>query len=209
MTTLIEERPTKLSEFKAIKDQDKIDLEAFIEQQFTDVWFDARNGVHLVKKGGQIVPDKGYLKGLEYPLGKWTGDDNSKSHIRKLDARIKRLKSIQYHGPIAGRKTGDIVQGLPRIEEILEARKPKEPCRLAQRPGRLKLHYNSDDTNIVKITETNGYISEYTLQSSQKFIVSNGDCLALAEPLTDGAPNPHEMLGIFFNFYKNILILEL
>jgi DNA-directed RNA polymerase subunit beta' len=104
-------------------------------------------------------------------------------------------------------KTGDIVQGLPRIEEILEARKPKEPCRLAQRPGRLKLHYNSDDTSIVKITETNGYISEYTLQSSQKFIVSNGDCLALADPLTDGAPNPHEMLGIFFNFYKNILSL--
>lgn len=99
-------------------------------------------------------------------------------------------------------KTGDIVQGLPRIEEILEARKPKEPCRLAQRPGRLKLQYNSDDTSIVKITETNGYISEYTLQSSQKFIVSNGDCLALADPLTDGPPNPHEMLGIFLIFTK-------
>jgi len=104
-------------------------------------------------------------------------------------------------------KTGDIVQGLPRIEEILEARKPKEPCRLAQKPGRLKLQYNSDDTNIIKITESNGYINEYTLQSSQKFIVSNGDCITLGEPLTDGAPNPHEMLGIFFNFYKNILNL--
>ena len=104
-------------------------------------------------------------------------------------------------------KTGDIVQGLPRIEEILEARKPKEPCRLAQKPGRLKLHYNSDDTNTIKITESNGYINEYSLQSSQKFIVSNGDCVTLGEPLTDGAPNPHEMLGIFFNFYKNILNL--
>jgi len=104
-------------------------------------------------------------------------------------------------------KTGDIVQGLPRIEEILEARKPKEPCRLAQKPGRLKLQYNSDDTNSIKITESNGYINEYTLQSSQKFIVSNGDCITLGEPLTDGAPNPHEMLGIFFNFYKNILNL--
>nr|YP_009420293.1 RNA polymerase beta'' subunit [Cryptomonas curvata]ASO75781.1 RNA polymerase beta'' subunit [Cryptomonas curvata] len=104
-------------------------------------------------------------------------------------------------------KTGDIVQGLPRIEEILEARKPKEPCRLAQKPGRLKLYYNSDDTNLIRITETNGHINEYTLQSSQKFIVSNGDCISLGEPLTDGAPNPHEMLGIFFNFYKNILNL--
>jgi DNA-directed RNA polymerase subunit beta' len=104
-------------------------------------------------------------------------------------------------------KTGDIVQGLPRIEEILEARKPKEPCRLAQRPGRLKLYLNSDDTNIVKITETNGDISEYSLQSSQKFIVSNGDSLSLADPLTDGPPNPHEILNIFFTFYKNILSL--
>jgi DNA-directed RNA polymerase subunit beta' len=104
-------------------------------------------------------------------------------------------------------KTGDIVQGLPRIEEILEARKPKEPCRLAQKPGRLRLYYNSDDTNTIKITETNGHISEYTLQSSQKFIVSNGDCVSLGDSLTDGAPNPHEMLGIFFNFYKNILSL--
>lgn len=104
-------------------------------------------------------------------------------------------------------KTGDIVQGLPRIEEILEARKPKEPCRLAQKPGRLKLQYNSDDTNVIKITETNGCINEYLLHSSQKFIVSNGDCVALGDPLTDGAPNPHEMLGIFFNFYKNILTL--
>jgi DNA-directed RNA polymerase subunit beta' len=70
-----------------------------------------------------------------------------------------------------------------------------------------KLYYNSDDTNTIKITETNGHISEYTLQSSQKFIVSNGDCVSLGDSLTDGAPNPHEMLGIFFNFYKNILSL--
>jgi DNA-directed RNA polymerase subunit beta' len=104
-------------------------------------------------------------------------------------------------------KTGDIVQGLPRIEEILEARKPKEPCRLSQRPGRLKLYHNSDDLTVLKITETNGYISEYSLNSLQKFIVSNGDSLSLAEPITEGAPNPHEMLIIFFNFYKNSISL--
>ena len=104
-------------------------------------------------------------------------------------------------------KTGDIVQGLPRIEEILEARKPKEPCRLAQRPGRLKLYYNSDDTTGVKITDTSGFTTEYTVHSMQKFIVSNGDCLSLADSMTDGAPNPHEMLSIFFSFYKNVISL--
>jgi DNA-directed RNA polymerase subunit beta' len=104
-------------------------------------------------------------------------------------------------------KTGDIVQGLPRIEEILEARKPKEPCRLSQKPGRLKLYHSSDDLTVLKITETNGYISEYAINSLQKFIVSNGDSLSLAEPITEGAPNPHEMLTIFFNFYKNNISL--
>nr|BBK20528.1 RNA polymerase b''-subunit [Cryptomonas sp. SAG 977-2f] len=105
-------------------------------------------------------------------------------------------------------KTGDIVQGLPRIEEILEARKPKEPCKLAQKSGRLTICYNSDDANTIKITETNGLISEYVMQPLQKFVVSSGDFLDLAEPITDGAPNPHEMLSIFFNFYKNILNLH-
>ena len=104
-------------------------------------------------------------------------------------------------------KTGDIVQGLPRIEEILEARKPKEPCKLAQRPGRLKIYYSSEDNNLIKITESNGSISETLVNSMQKFIISNGEVVNLAEPLTDGAPNPHEMLSIFFNFYKNVISL--
>ncbi len=104
-------------------------------------------------------------------------------------------------------KTGDIVQGLPRIEEILEARKPKEPCKLSQKPGRLKLYQNSDEINILKITEGNGSINEYALNSIQKFIVSNGDYISIAEPLTEGSPNPHEMLIIFFTFYKNLVSL--
>ena len=104
-------------------------------------------------------------------------------------------------------KTGDIVQGLPRIEEILEARKPKESCKLSQKPGRLKLYQNSDDINVLKITESNGCISEYIINSLQKFIVSSGDYVLIGDPLTEGSPNPHEMLTIFFNFYKTLISL--
>ena len=104
-------------------------------------------------------------------------------------------------------KTGDIVQGLPRIEEILEARKPKEPCKLSQKPGRVKIQYGSDENTTIRIIENNGNGNESNLNALQKVIVSNGDLIGLAEPLTDGAPNPHEMLSIFFNFYKNIINL--
>jgi DNA-directed RNA polymerase subunit beta' len=104
-------------------------------------------------------------------------------------------------------KTGDIVQGLPRIEEILEARKPKEACKLAQRPGVIHVNYDVEDYNNIKIIELNDDISEYLVNSVQKIIVSNGENISLAAPITDGAPNPHEMLSIFFTFYKSIVTL--
>jgi DNA-directed RNA polymerase subunit beta' len=104
-------------------------------------------------------------------------------------------------------KTGDIVQGLPRIEEILEARKPKEPCKLAQRPGIVHVSYDAEGYNNIKIIELNDLISEYLVTSLQKIIVSNGENISLAAPITDGAPNPHEMLSIFFTFYKSIVTL--
>jgi len=102
-------------------------------------------------------------------------------------------------------KTGDIVQGLPRIEEILEARRPKEACKLAQRPGKIKVWYDSEENYHVEILETDGNINEYIINSTQKVIVSNGENILLAEAITDGAPNPHEMLSLYFNFYINVL----
>ena len=102
-------------------------------------------------------------------------------------------------------KTGDIVQGLPRIEEILEARRPKEACKLAQRPGKIKVWYDSEENCHVEIIETDGNINEYLIGNNQKVIVSNGENVLLAEAITDGAPNPHEMLSLYFNFYINLL----
>lgn len=104
-------------------------------------------------------------------------------------------------------KTGDIVQGLPRIEEILEARKPKEACKLAQRPGIIHVSYDNEDHNNIKIIEANDLITEYLINPVQKIIVSNGETISLSAPITDGAPNPHEMLVIFFTFYKSIVTL--
>ena len=102
-------------------------------------------------------------------------------------------------------KTGDIVQGLPRIEEILEARRPKEACKLAQRPGKIKVWYDSEENYHVEILETDNNVNEYIINSTQKVIVSNGENILLAEAITDGAPNPHEMLSLYFNFYINVL----
>jgi DNA-directed RNA polymerase subunit beta' len=98
-------------------------------------------------------------------------------------------------------KTGDIIQGLPRIEELLEARKPKEACVLSRRPGVCQVVYEQDDTVDVKIIEDDGVISDYPVGPGQNAMVSDGQKVGPGEPLTDGPANPHEILEVFFNYY--------
>jgi DNA-directed RNA polymerase subunit beta' len=98
-------------------------------------------------------------------------------------------------------KTGDIIQGLPRIEELLEARKPKEAAILARRPGTCQVEYWEDETVDVKVIEDDGVITEYPVNMNQSVMVLDGQRVGPAEPLTDGLNNPHEILEIFFEYY--------
>jgi len=98
-------------------------------------------------------------------------------------------------------KTGDIIQGLPRIEELLEARKPKEGALLARRPGTCQVEYWEDETVDVKVIEDDGVITEYPVNINQSVMVLDGQRVGPAEPLTDGLNNPHEILEIFFEYY--------
>ncbi|MFE4106496.1 DNA-directed RNA polymerase subunit beta' [Almyronema epifaneia] len=100
-------------------------------------------------------------------------------------------------------KTGDIIQGLPRIEELLEARKPKEACILAERPGEAQVVYSDDETVEVKIVEDDGVVTEYPISPGQNVLVSDGQIVSTAEPLTDGPANPHQILEVFFKFYSS------
>ncbi len=100
-------------------------------------------------------------------------------------------------------KTGDIIQGLPRIEELLEARKPKEACLLAERPGEAQVVYSDDETVEVKVIEGDGVVTEYPISPGQNLLVSDGQMVSTAEPLTDGPANPHQILEVFFKFYSS------
>ncbi|HEY9649400.1 MAG TPA: DNA-directed RNA polymerase subunit beta' [Coleofasciculaceae cyanobacterium] len=97
-------------------------------------------------------------------------------------------------------KTGDIIQGLPRIEELLEARKPKEACVLARRPGETQVVYEEDETVDIKVIESDGVVTDYPVGPGQNAIVSDAQQVQTGQPLTDGPANPHEILEIFFNY---------
>jgi DNA-directed RNA polymerase subunit beta' len=103
-------------------------------------------------------------------------------------------------------KTGDIIQGLPRIEELLEARKPKEMCVLARISGTAQVTYDSDDNPEVQIIGEDGKIDDdYSFNAGQGVIISDGQKLSAGEAITDGPANPHDILDIYFHAYKESL----
>ncbi len=96
-------------------------------------------------------------------------------------------------------KTGDIVQGLPRIEELLEARRPRESAVLCRKSGTVQIKQGEDDDSItVSVIETDDVITEYPILLGRNVMVSDGQQVSAGEMLTDGPINPHELLDCFF-----------
>ncbi len=96
-------------------------------------------------------------------------------------------------------KTGDIVQGLPRIEELLEARRPRESAVLCKKPGTVEIKQGEDDESLmVTVIEADDAIGEYPILLGRNVMVSDGQQVTAGELLTDGPINPHELLECFF-----------
>ncbi len=96
-------------------------------------------------------------------------------------------------------KTGDIVQGLPRIEELLEARRPRDSAILCKKSGTVDIKKGDDDDSVVvTIIEENDEVTEYPILLGRNVMVRNSQQVLAGEFLTDGPVNPHELLECFF-----------
>jgi DNA-directed RNA polymerase subunit beta' len=96
-------------------------------------------------------------------------------------------------------KTGDIVQGLPRIEELLEARRPRESAVLCRKAGTVQIKVvDEDDSITVTVIEGDDAITEYPILLGRTVMVSDGQQVRAGEMLTDGPINPHELLECHF-----------
>ncbi|WP_413389170.1 DNA-directed RNA polymerase subunit beta' [Prochlorococcus marinus] len=96
-------------------------------------------------------------------------------------------------------KTGDIVQGLPRIEELLEARRPRDAAILCKKSGTVDIKDGDDDESVVvTVIEDNDVITEYPILLGRNVMVRNSQQVVAGEFLTDGPVNPHELLECFF-----------
>ena len=107
-----------------------------------------------------------------------------------------QLTMRTFHtGGVAG---DDITQGLPRVEELFEARKPKKMAILSETSGTVSIEEAKKGV-MYAITVTNeeeGSTNVYTVPHSAGVLVHNGDHVDRGQELTSGALNPHDVLRI-------------
>lgn len=91
-------------------------------------------------------------------------------------------------------KTGDIVQGLPRVEELLEGRKPKDCAILAEEDGVAEIE-TDDDLPRLYIVNDNGRVEiKYAIDAN--IVVHNKQQIKKGQPLTSGPLNPHDVIRL-------------
>lgn len=104
-----------------------------------------------------------------------------------------QLTMRTFHtGGVAG---SDITQGLPRVEELFEARKPKGLAIVSEVSGTVKMEETKKKRTISVITDAGEEVT-YDIPFGSRIKVSNGDAISAGDEITEGSVNPHDIIRI-------------
>ncbi len=105
-----------------------------------------------------------------------------------------QLTMRTFHaGGVAG---DDITQGLPRVEELFEARKPKGLAIVAEISGRVKITENKKKREVTILNDEIGDSATYLIPYGSRIKVREDQLINAGDELTEGSVNPHDILAI-------------
>ena len=105
-----------------------------------------------------------------------------------------QLTMRTFHtGGVAG---GDITQGLPRVEELFEARKPKGLAIITEIAGKVEIRDTKKKREIIVTNQETGESKTYLIPYGSRIKVLDGAELGAGDELTEGSVNPHDILRI-------------
>ena len=90
----------------------------------------------------------------------------------------------------------DITQGLPRVEELFEGRKPKHLAIISEISGRVTFEEIKKNRHVVVTDAETGDSRSYLIPFGSRLIVSEGDDIKAGTRITEGSVNPHDVLAI-------------
>jgi len=174
------------------KMMDEADADAVIEAGFTRMQI--RSVLECRAREGVCSHCYGANLALNTPCG--IGEAVGVIAAQSIGEPGTQLTMRTFHtGGVAG---SDITQGLPRVEELFEARKPKKVATLAEISGVVSIE-ESKRTTVKTVNITNretGEIRTYQLASSSGIRVEDGQEVAQGTILNEGALNPHDILRV-------------
>ena len=167
-----------------------------VEKVITDLHLDTKQPrVFITDEAGNELGSY-YLPGGAILLV----DENSKIEAGTTIAKMLKESS----------KTNDITGGLPRVSELFEARKPKNPTVLAQISGKVQFKGVSKGKRVVSVQDIYGKSFDHLVPMNKRLLVRDGDEVEAGEQLCDGSRSPHDILAILGeNALQNYLMDEI
>ena len=118
------------------------------------------------------------------------------SIVQMQDSQEVNVGDVLARIPQESSKTRDITGGLPRVADLFEARKPKEPSILAEVSGIVSFGKDTKGKQRLVITQDDGETYEELIPKWRHVIVFEGERVEKGETIVDGEPNPHDILRL-------------
>ena len=138
-------------------------------------------------KGKPVTYDNGkevrYYMSADAILSVESGDE---VRVGDVIARIPRESS----------KTKDITGGLPRVAELFEARRPKDPAIISDIDGMVEFGKDYKAKQRITVVPTKGQPIEYLIPKGRHLAVQDGDIVKKGDALVEGTPAPHDILRV-------------
>jgi len=134
-----------------------------------------------------------FLAGTEIPAHYFL---QAGSIVQMQDGQDVQVGDVLARIPQESSKTRDITGGLPRVADLFEARKPKEPSILAEVSGIISFGKDTKGKQRLIITQDDGETYEELIPKWRHVIVFEGERVERGETIVDGEPNPHDILRL-------------
>ncbi len=121
----------------------------------------------------------------------------ARARLEVEDGQVIKAGQMLARQPRTGGGSQDIVGGLPRVTEIFEARKPRDPAFMAEISGKVEIFSDKRKGKMtIRVLSDAGIEKDHHVPSDKQLLVHTGDYVQAGDPLTEGPLVPHDILRI-------------
>ena len=133
----------------------------------------------------------------------------SRAHLMVADGDEVQPGDVLAKIPRETTKTKDITGGLPRVVELFETRKPKDPAVISEIDGVVKYGEIAKGQRKIYVESEDGRtVKEYSIPRGVHINVQEGERVRAGEPLIDGPLNPHDLLAVLGEKYTQAYLVN-